>query len=251
MFIKLNKSIISIVFLSSSILCVKSQDKAIETRNILIERKGGEYVETVTAPNHVLQETTKLQERRNYKNDFHFADINSALKIPEVTIGQVADYLGPTKVRKLGSGTVQYGPVVSHRSWYTFLKIQKSRFIFSGRADEVDDKIFRLFLLEAGIKPNQPAIVKQLAYLFLATQGYFEDDGRIIISSIVDLPKDIKQKDSINNLIQPASVKELEGKLFFEIYGWEEPRRQIVKWHFIFEETKFETNRTIVASFPY
>lgn len=196
----------------------------------------------VVLPSSLTGKLTKLLIVKDREKRYTFQNVRLEKLFQKIPLYRVAEYSDiQTRIIKNKDGTfTAVGGMVSHPSWYPALYYNYKLYVFRESHSDVvaNTEIFNLFLKEANLRIESEKEAIELANLYLSiTRGYFENKGKLILSSVEDLPPPFRngkesEMNALREIVAAPKSTRVGDNYEVELYTWEIFRGEVSRWTF-------------------
>lgn len=157
------------------------------------------------------------------------------LSSPGIVLARSTDFIDTSVHTANGKSTVRY---VSHPTFFPTILFGDSLFIFASKDIRVNAEIFNRFVHASALRIKDEVEARELARFFLAaTSDYFDRGDKLVISSLEDVPADVRhpeQKSEVNSCgdVKPPAARKIDGVYEVVLYTWEADIGDVTKWVF-------------------
>jgi len=128
--------------------------------------------------------------------------------------------------------------MTSHPAFYPAVFYKEKIYVFRESDVEANTEIFNLFLKEANLRIESEKEAIELANLYLSiTRGYFENKGKLILSSVEDVPPSFRngkksEMNALREIVAAPKCTRVGDNYEVELYTWEIFRGEVSRWTF-------------------
>lgn len=209
----------------------------------------------VVLPSTLTGTLTKLLVAKGDEKSYTFQNVRLEKLFKTIPLYRVAEYF-ESGVVKNKDGTFT-AIINSHPSWYPALYYKYKLYVFRESDSDVvaNTEIFNLFLKEADLRIESGKEAIELANLYLSiTRGYFENKGKLILSSVEDVPPSFRngkesEMNALREIVAAPKCTRVGDNYEVELYTWEIFRGEVSRWTFrIRADGQMEVQQEIVGS---
>ena len=227
------------------------QGELISKLDLLVHENQRTGKRAILLPNKLVPKLPSIQVMVGFEAPFRIPGTGIDKRGLNGSVVRVSEYL-ESKSKKHPNGDRVFGPFVSHREWFPSIKYEAANYIFTGHDLFLDVTVFNKFLSDANVSIDKKDEAIRTAHLFLTSAGgYFEDNGRLILSQIDDVQNttalSAEQRLKMYRFLNPPTIAKIGNTFEIEIYTWDARANTVIRWNFsIFDGRRIDVQKTAV-----
>jgi len=206
------------------------------TRRMPAVQTGRTVNKTVFLPLSLENTLTKLLLTTGHKPDCVSSECAIVAQLADFSLLRVSQYFDSrSSTDRHGITTVN---ILSHPAFYPAVSYRNKLYVFSEREVRENTDIFNRFLKDANLSFGNRQEIKQIVNLYLAaTRGYFEDNGKLILSHVDDIPiyyRRIHEAEAarLSTIIEPPKIEVIGDQFNVRLNTWETASGDVKTWNF-------------------